>query len=80
LRRRVLWFDFDVDWATTIHILAGALAGALNAYSPIVALQLVLLFIAYQLIEAISNPERDWEDVAEFMVGWLLGLSIVLLP
>jgi len=52
----------------------------LNAYSPIVALQLVLLFSTYQLIEAISNPERDWEDVAEFTAGWLLGLSIVLLP
>jgi len=76
VRVRIPW---DVDWATPIHILLGLIAGALNALNPIAALQLVLLFLLYQLIEAITRPEKDWEDVAEFTFGWLVGLALALL-
>jgi len=79
LRVKLVWYEHDLDWATPVHILLGFTAGALNAVNPLAALQLVLLFLLYQLIEAISRPEKDWEDVAEFTAGWLAGLAVALL-
>jgi len=57
----------------------GVLAGLLNAVNPLISLQLILLFLLYQLAEAISNPERDWEDIGEFTGGWLVGVAVYLL-
>jgi len=74
----LLFYEHELDWATVVHVLAGVLAGILNMYSPLVALQLVVLFSVYQLIEAISNPEKDWQDVLEFTVGWFIGLSLIV--
>jgi len=75
-RVRIWWYEHTIGWDTLVHVLVGVLAGALNAYNPLVSLQLVLIFLIYQFIQVFIKPDMDWEDVAEFAVGWLVGLGL----
>jgi len=60
------------------HVLVGLLAGALNLFDPLISLQLVLLFVSYQLLEQLRKRDRGWRDVLEFSVGWFAGVIIAL--
>lgn len=58
-----------------VHFLAGVVAGLLNAWSPLAAMQLVLLFAAYELLEQLRIRDRSYEDVLVFSVGWGAGVA-----
>ena len=63
-------------WSDVLHYAAGAVAGYLVHFIPLLSLFLILIFTCYQALEEEEAVEK-LGDCVEFLLGFLVGLTAV---
>lgn len=59
-----------------IHVLLGFIAGILNSINPLVSIQLILIFLWYELLEQLRINDLSYIDTFEFAIGWFIGIIV----